>query len=117
MTPEELRYLDAKFDSVNIIATAIKDDVKATKDSVKQLEQRYDAQDARLNSLDAQLLSHRVRLEAMESRVPLLTQSEGRIIAKVFGLLGTIGGALYGLYHWVVNVGIAVGMAVGMVKR
>lgn len=117
MTADELRYLDAKFDTVNVIATAIKDDVKATKDSITKLEQRYDAQDARLDDIETQYRSHRVRLEALESRVPLLTQSEGRIIAKVFALISTVGGALYGAYHWFVNAGLAIGVAIGMVKR
>lgn len=69
-----------------------------------EIVQRLDAIDHNLTSFDKQMLAHRLRLDTLEAalndpkRQPLLTVRDGRVLARVGAVAGSLAGTLYWLW-------------------
>ena len=99
--------MEARFDEVGVHARYIRE-------ALERLEAGHQTTSARLGAVETTTASIRMRLEHVEARIPLLTQSEGRLLAKATGMVSAVVGTLYGVWwtvtHWAVVAGVAAGM-------
>lgn len=113
-TPENyvpLRDLmEARFAEVGTHARYIRE-------SLDEMKVIHHTTDQRLGALETTAASMRMRLETVESRVPLMTLSEGRLLVKATGIVSTVAGTLWGVYWALTKFALVMSGMVGLPRK
>lgn len=98
-------YLQSEFGTVKV--------------SLMEIHDRLEAVEQRVATTNGQLISHRMRLESLESapRQPLITVSEGKVVAKIGAMIATLCATAYGLWTALGHYLMLVPAMFGLVKR
>lgn len=102
--------MEARFDEVGVHARYIRE-------SLDEMKAVHHTTDQRLGALETTSASLRMRLETVESRVPLMTLNEGRLLAKATGIVSAVVTALWGIYWTVTHWALAVSTTLGMARK
>ena len=83
----------------------------------ERLEQGHQSASARLGLLETTSASLRMRLETVEARIPLLTQSEGRLLGKAVGIVTAVVSTFWGVWWALTQLGVVLSSGLGLVPK